>query len=146
MRNGPSLTNEHPKNRGNTDNESVEYAMLPVSAQSCFAFAMSASHLARLLKSFRRARRRASGCWMRRKGLACGIEISTQDLGAEFRVVKPPQSFCMPPGRPLRTGHRRLADPQDGQIDYLSNIGLAYTFSTLPPDLPGLDRSFRAKR
>ena len=39
----------------------------------------------------------------------------------------------------------KLPTIKTARIDYLSNISLAYTFNTLAPDLPGLDRSFQGK-
>ena len=147
---GHPFTNEHPKNpwRSNTDNESVEYVMLPVSAQSCFAFAMSASHLARLLKKFPQGKTKGERLLdAAEKAFACGIrKFPPRDLGAEFRVAEAAAEL-LHATRDVRYARAIDALPtlKTAKIDYLSNIGLAYTFSTLPADLPGLDRSFRAK-
>ena len=147
---GHPFTNDHPKNpwRSNTDNESVEYVMLPVSASSCFSFATSAAHLGRLLQRFDQGKAKgkqlveAAG-----KAFDCGMKkFPAKDLGSEFQIAEAAAELLH------ATRDVKYAKAIDGlptiktaKIDYLSNIGLAYTFSALPPDLPGLDKSFQTK-
>ena len=147
---GHPFTHEHPKNpwRSNTDNESVEYVMLPVSAASCFSFATSAAHLGRLLRRFPQGEAKGKQLVVAAsKAFACGMKkFPPKSLGDEFRVAEAAAEL-LHATRDVKYAKAIDALPtiKTAKIDYLSNIGLAYTFSTLPPDLPGLDKSFRQK-
>ena len=147
---GHPFTHEHPKNpwRSNTDNESVEYVMLPVSAESCFSFAMSSAHLGRLLQGFPQGE--AKGKQLveaAAKAFACGMKkFPPKSLGDEFQVAEAAAEL-LHATRDVKYARAIDALPtiKTAKIDYLGNIGLAYTFSTLPLDLPGLDKSFQEK-
>ena len=147
---GHPFTHKHPKNpwRSNTDNESVEYVMLPVSAASCFSFAMSAAHLGRLLQGFPKGKAKGKQLVAAAaRAFACGMKkFPPKSLGDEFRVAEAAAEL-LHATRDIHYAKAIDALPtiKTAKIDYLSNIGLAYTFNTLPDDLPGLDKSFQQK-
>ncbi len=147
---GHPFTHEHPKNawRSTTDNESVEYVMLPVSSESCFSFAMSAAHLGRLLEGFPQGETKGKKLVeAAKKAFACGMQkFPPKNLGDEFRIAQAAAEL-LHSTRDARYAKAIDALPtlKSAKIDYLNNIGLAYTFSTLPHDLPGLDKIFQEK-
>ncbi len=147
---GHPFTDAHPDNawRSNTDNESVEYIMRPVSAYSCFSFAASAASLGRVLGEFPKARKRGREMVeAARRAFDCGLKkFPPKKLGEEVSIAEAAAELLRSTGD-ARYGEAidKLPTLKTAGIDYLSNISLAYTFNTLPAGLPGLDRSFQQK-
>ena len=147
---GHPFSDAYPGNawRSNTDNESVEYIMRPVSGYSCFAFAASAARLGRILGSLPGGKKRGRQLVeAAERAFACGMKrFPPEKLPEEIRVAEAAAELLHATGA-LRHAAAidRLPTIKSAKIDYLSNISLAYTFNTLPPDLPGLDDAFRRK-
>jgi hypothetical protein len=145
---GHPFSEAHPGNawRSNTDNESVEYIMRPVSGYSCFAFAASAAQLGRILGGFPEGK--AQGRKLvdaARRAFDCGVKkFPPDELSGEVSLAEAAAELLHATGEPRYAADiARLPTIKTARIDYLSNIGLAYTFNTLPPDLPGLDPDFQ---
>ena len=147
---GHPFTDAHPDNawRSNTDNESVEYIMRPVSAYSCFSFAASAASLGRVLEAFPKAKEQGRKLVeAARRAFDCGLKkFPPKKLGEEVTIAEAAAELLRSTGE-ARYGEAidKLPTLKTAGIDFLSNISLAYTFNTLPAGLPGLDRSFQLK-
>ena len=147
---GHPFTAAHPDNawRSNTDNESVEYIMRPVSGYSCFSFAASAACLGRVLGEFPKAKVQGRKLVLAaRRAFECGMKkFPPKKFGEETTIAEAAAELLHATGD-ARYGEviDKLPTLKTAGIDYLSNISLAYTFNTLPSELPGLDRSFQLK-
>jgi hypothetical protein len=147
---GHPFTDAHPGNawRSNTENESVEYIMRPVSGYSCFAFAASAAQLGRVLQEFPRGRQYGDRLVSAAKrAFACGIsKFAPVNISEEIAVAEAAAELLHATGDGDYAGAiNRLPTIKTAKIDYLSNISLAYTFNTLPPGLPGMDSGFQSR-
>ena len=148
--NGHPFTNEHPENawRSNTDNESVEYIMRPVSAFSCFSFAASAAQLGRILSKFPEGKKQGVRLIKAAaRAFSCGTrKFPPSNLSDEIVIAEAAAELLHATGEPGYSATiDRLPTLKNAKLDYLNNISLAYTLNTIAPDLPGLDQVFRDK-
>jgi endoglucanase len=147
---GHPFSDAYPGNawRSNTDNESVEYIMRPVSGYSCFAFAASAAQLGRILGKFPEGKEQGSRLVdAARRAFSCGIKkFPPEKLSDEISVAEAAAELLHATGESrYATAIDRLPTIKGAKVDYLNNISLAYTFNSLPSNLPGLDDAFRGK-
>ena len=144
----------HPTNAGpnawmtNTDNETTEYVVLPVSRLSCFDFAASAAHLGRLLKEFPSGQEKGLKLIAAAvKAFDCGMKkFPPKDLNQEILIAKAAAQL-MHATKDERFGKANNALPnlKTKKIDYLNNIGFAFAYCSVPADTPGLDKAFQQK-
>ena len=147
---GHPFSNQYPKNawRSNTDNESVDYIMRPVTGYSCFSFAASAAQLGRIFNNFPGQGERGQKLIdAAKRAFKCGMKkFPPTKLDQEISIAEAAAELLHATGDIDYTATiKALPTIHTAQIDYLSNISFAYTFNNLPPNFPGLDKEFQGK-
>lgn len=159
---GGSEAWEHPKNNlhkegkikkenawmTDTQNESTEYVMLPVTRESCMGFAAAAAHLAVHLKTFKKddaAKLLASA----EKAYTCGkAKFPPKKAGHEWLAAHAAVRLLRATGKAsYHDDLKALKKAVDGKPEALKNEWLwwAAAYVALPKDTPGVDPKLRQK-